>query len=174
MRTLVLVQLKLLLRDVFWAVTITAIILILTFFIFVAVGKADTPTISLVNPKFTAKQAEYIQSPTPKLFGKPNPVRKARFDSGWLARAHWTAAAFDWSTTGYANKECIGPTCRELDPVARVFMGTRPQPWRLALGWAGESAGVSFIPNRRIRRIVQIGLIASHVACGVNNLRNWH
>jgi hypothetical protein len=112
----------------------------------------------------------------------PKPAAKVRtFDTGWWARAHWTAAAFDYSTTGLANRECLdrfgmfpNTTCREQDPLARPFIGRHPQPWRLSLGFVAESAAVSFIPNKKVRRIVQVGLIASHLICGAKNLKTWH
>ncbi len=137
----------------------------------------------------TALAQHYVIAPKPKvdLFLKETkPVLKqSRFDSGWLARAHWAATAFDFSTTGHASETCHGlkgyPTgflahfCGEGDPLARPFIGYHSNPrWRLALVWAGESAEVSLIPNRKIRRAVQIGLIATHVACGIYNIHNWH
>jgi hypothetical protein len=94
------------------------------------------------------------------------------FDHGWLARTHWLAAAFDYATTGNVINEC--PRCHEQDPLSRPFIGMHPQPFRLAIGWTAECAAVSFIPNRRVRRIVQIGAIGAHVFFGARNLERWH
>src|SRR5882672_6779697 len=97
-----------------------------------------------------------------------------KFDAGRWAQAHWTSAAFDYSTTGYVVRECLSrypaQYCGEENPVARAFIGRYPQPWKLSLGFAAESAIVSLIPNRKVRRIVQIAAIGGHIFFGARNL----
>lgn len=108
---------------------------------------------------------------------KRAPIHRLHFDSSWWAQAHWTTTAFDQATTGNANSEClarwgVNSTCREETDAWLV--GRRPQAWRLGLGWAAESVAVSIIPNKKVRRIVQAGLIGSHVFFGARNLYRWH
>jgi hypothetical protein len=104
---------------------------------------------------------------------KPSATR-LHFDSGWLARAHWTSAAFDEASTGYAISRCgSGPNCHERDPLAKPFIGNGRCNARLALGFAAESVAVSFIPNPKLRRIVQIGAIGAHVFLGSRNFHRW-
>lgn len=104
------------------------------------------------------------------------------FDKSPLAIAHWTAAAFDYSTTGNSISQCnswygvhpdTATLCRERNPLGRPFVGNGSRA-RLALGFAAESVGVSLIPNRKVRRIVQISLIGAHVWFGARNLKEWH
>jgi len=118
-------------------------------------------------------------------YGRIEPSR-SYFDYGWLARAHWGSAAFDYSTTGLADRECLGlkgypagfplaKYCGEQNPALWPLVGHHVNPpYRLALTFAGESAAVSLIPSRRLRHITQIGLIASHMFFGARNLRRWH
>ena len=103
-------------------------------------------------------------------FGQELKVRK--FDTGWWARIHWTAAALDDSTTGLWAHSCNG--CTEANPLTRPLLGNPPKTYRLALGWAGESLLVSRIPNKRVSRITQIGLIGAHLAAASWNLKHWH
>jgi len=137
----------------------------------------------------TALAQHFVIAPKPKVDfflkeTKPG-LQQSRFDSGWLARAHWASTAFDFSTTGHASETCHGLKaysaeflahyCGEADPLARPFIGNHSNPrWRLALAWADESIAVSLIPNRKIRRAVQMGLIATHITCGVYNIHAWH
>jgi hypothetical protein len=135
---------------------ILAVLVLLTVTAIPALGQETT------TPKLTRTVAEH-------------------FDKGWVARAFWTSAAFDYSTTGLASHICRdryavnSRYCVENDPIARPFIGYHDNPsWRLALGWAAESAGVSMIRNKKARRVLQVSLIAGHLICGVNNLKHWH
>lgn len=116
----------------------------------------------------------------------PKPVEKQkRFDTGLWAGAHWTAAAFDYATTGNSVSECRNyygawpqlnsrTLCQERNPLARPFIGSNPGATRLAIGFAAESFAVSSIRNKKARRILQIGLIGVHAYMGVKNLKAWH
>jgi hypothetical protein len=100
------------------------------------------------------------------------PLKLPKVDTGWWARAHWVAAAYDSSSTGLMVAVCR--TCYEANPVARWDLGRRPGAGRLAMDWALESAGVSLIPNKKVRRVAQIALIGSHLYCGSRNFARWH
>jgi hypothetical protein len=120
---------------------------------------ADVPPIQPPRAEFLGPMPAVVLTPKAKPLPPVHPVQERnpllRADTGWWARAHWTAAAFDYSTW--------------------PFIGHHSTPsWRLALGWAGESAAVSLIPNRKIRRITQVALIGTHVFFGARNLRRWH
>ena len=129
---------------------------------------------------------EKPEAPKPHAVLRTAPARfRFHFDSGWLARAHWAATAFDNATTGLANAECLHfkgysssyleHYCGEQNPLERPFIGYHHNPsWRLALDWAGESAAVSLIPNKKLRRVAQISLIGSHLFFGARNLKYWH
>lgn len=137
---------------------------------------------------------ELPDAPTPKIERKVSvevikstskePVRQVKFDTSLVAKIHWASTGFDYATTGLFMHEChdlpgyppgyLAHYCKEADPLARPALGRHPQDWRLALSFVGESAAVSSIPNKKIRRIVQISLITSHVVCGAWNLKNWH
>jgi hypothetical protein len=105
---------------------------------------------------------------------KPAARRRITFDTGWLARAHWTAAAFDEATTGMAVKACgTASYCHERNPLARPLIGSGRNNARLAMGFALESAAVSFIPNRKLRRITQIAAIGLHIYFGTKNIKTW-
>jgi hypothetical protein len=150
---------------------------------------ADVPPIQPPRAEFLGPMPAVVLTPKAKPLPPVHPVQERnpllRADTGWWARAHWTAAAFDYSTTGLANHSCLGLAgypasylasfCGERNPLAWPFIGHHSTPsWRLALGWAGESAAVSLIPNRKIRRITQVALIGTHVFFGARNLRRWH
>ena len=92
-------------------------------------------------------------------------------DTGWWARAHWTAAALDYSSTGLCVEQ---NACDEGNPAARVFISRHPQPSRLAIAWAAESITVSSIPNKKLRRVVQIIATSGHVFFGTWNLTRYH
>lgn len=112
----------------------------------------------------------------PERAWKPEVTRGAsgRFDSSWWARAYWLSSAFDSATTGLAAQECRGLSCGERNPMERLLIGRRPEPWRLAVGWAAESAVISLIPNRKLRRIAKVGGIGLSLSLGAHNLYRWH
>jgi hypothetical protein len=108
----------------------------------------------------------------------PKPVLEPRrplrwhLDTGWWTRAHATAAGFDGVTTALWVRNCTPHwSCFEADPVDRFFIGRHATPWRMGLFGTGEVIGTALIPNKKVRRLVQIGLITAHVVCGARNLR---
>lgn len=100
---------------------------------------------------------------------QPKPVARARFDSGWWTRSLALASAYDGATTRYGEGQ--HQYSQEANPVSRVFLGAHPAAPRLALMGALETVGVGFIPNKKVRRIVQVGLIGAHIALGTKNLK---
>ena len=115
---------------------------------------------------FTAAAQQRPASPRPK----PSVRAVARhFDTGWWTRSLAAASAFDGATTWSSMRRC--PTCAETDPVTRVFIGRRADPWRMALFGSAEVLGTAAIRNKRWRRLIQGGLIVAHVWCGAKNLR---
>lgn len=126
----------------------------------------DTPRGACCSSSICASQHHHGEEP------KPAGKLKLHFDYGRLAQAHWAATAFDSASTGTFVAACR--TCYEADPIARATLGRRPRAWRLAMDWAGESAAVSLIANRRWRRVVQVVLIGVHLECGVHNFARWH
>src|SRR5260370_18765186 len=140
------------------------------------------------SPARAQEESPLTESPKPKsvieapkqqpdaLFYAPKPAaKKHQFDAGWWARAHWTSAAFDYATTGNAIESCLSlkrQNCAERDPLARVFVGRYAPRWRLAVGWASESALVIIIPDRKVRRIVQIAAFGVHTSFGLHTFHN--
>jgi hypothetical protein len=105
---------------------------------------------------------------------KPPVAKKLHFDTGWWARAHWASAAYDEASTGFSTRACgNSPSCGERNPLARPIIRDGHNNARLALGFVLESAAVSSIPNKKVRRTVQVFAIAAHIYLGTKNIKTW-
>lgn len=107
-------------------------------------------------------------------------ARRPRFDTGWWTRAAAIAVAADYSTTGLLVGRCIDrhvtwnypvTWCNEENPIARPLIGARPPAWRLALAYPIEVGAIAAIPNKKLRRVVQVAAIGAHTFFAV---RNYH
>lgn len=105
---------------------------------------------------------------------------RPRFDTGWWTRATAIAVAADYSTTGLLVARCIDrhvtwnypvSWCNEGNPLARPLIGARPPAWRLALAYPIEVGAIAAIPNKKLRRVVQVAAIGAHTFFAV---RNYH
>lgn len=90
-------------------------------------------------------------------------------DIGWWTRCHALAISYDGATTGLVMHNCA--YCTEKDPVTRPLIGRRASDWRMMVFGSGEVLGVAMIPNKKLRRVAQIGLIGIHLWEGSRNLR---
>lgn len=95
-----------------------------------------------------------------------------KIDTGWWTRAHAVSSVLDWQTTALWVRQCR--TCTEQNPSNRFFIGARPTNARMVVFGSLEIVATAAIPNKKVRRVVQGVLIASHVSAGVWNLKNWH
>ncbi len=112
-------------------------------------------------------------------------AKRPRFDTGWWTRATAIAVAADYSTTGLLVGRCIDrhvtwnypvSWCNEENPIARPLIGARPPAWRLGLVYPIEVGAIAAIPNKKLRRVVQVGAIGAHTFFAVRNLhryRHW-
>jgi len=81
------------------------------------------------------------------------------------------AVSYDGATTGMWERNC--PGCREVGP-AKLVLGPKPATGSMIGFGAAEVISASAIKNRKIRRIVQWGLIGAHVYCGTRNIVRYH
>ena len=97
------------------------------------------------------------------------PEHRIHFDAGWFTRAHALSAGYDGATTALVMQN---PRAREIDPIAKTFLGSRPGATRLIAFGGLEVTATALIPNKKVRRIAQIALITTHIVCGTKNFRN--
>lgn len=86
--------------------------------------------------------------------------------------AHAVATAYDGATTANYMQGCV--KCYEANPVSRVFIGRRAEPWRMEIVGAAEVLGTAIIPNHKLRHIVQVSLMGAHLTLGTKNLWPQH
>ena len=95
---------------------------------------------------------------------------KMSFDTGWWTRSLALAAFYDGKATRAVIGNCKWVGSGEGNPVSRALIGRCAQNWRMGVFGAAEVTGVALIPNRKLRRVVQISLIGAHIFCGTRNL----
>jgi len=90
-------------------------------------------------------------------------LKVPRFHYDVFTLAHAGAALFD-------GKVSAGYT--ELNPVTRPLIGS-PVSFRREMAFGTlEIGSVAAIPNKKVRRIVEVSLVGAHLACGIYGLEH--